>query len=544
MTSSASPTSLVEWLQTDPKGLKAAAEAELARRSLLGFTFHTFPGYEAGWVHREICSKFDAFLADVQAKRSPRMMLFVPPRHGKSELISRRGPAYALGRMPDSSFIACSYGAELASRMNRDVQRIIDSDRYRAAFPGTALYGKQVRSTAQGSYLRNSEAFEVVGRKGGYRSAGVGGGITGMGADVLVIDDPIKDAEQANSATYRDKVWDWYTSTAYTRLMPGGGVLIVLTRWHEDDLAGRLLEAAKHEGDRWEVISYPAVAERDEAHRKEGEALHPERYGLDRLKAIRGAVGSYVWAALYQQRPAPADGNKFKRPWFRYYDRDEAAPDLLRLEGRDGAPEKVVRLADCRLFATVDLAVSTRQTADWTVFGIWAATPASDLILLDLVRDRLQEPDVVKMAVGLHRRWNLGHLAVEANGIGLGIVQTMRREGLPVRAVLTHRDKVTNASTAMVRMEAGQIYTPRYAPWLDAYEAELLGFPNAAHDDQVDVTSNAAIDVFWGGGSAEPDAARQAREQAEADAAERERAERIAAVQADPDHEHWWGNDD
>lgn len=202
-------------------------------------------------------------------------MVFMPPRHGKSELVSRYFPAWAFGNHPDLSMIASSYADDLISRMNRDVQRIIDSPGYRRVFQEIGINAKNIRTTAQGNYLRNSDIFEIVGHKGAYRSAGVGAGITGMGADILNIDDPVKDAKEANSETVRKSVWEWYTSTAYTRLSPGGGVLLTMTRWHVDDLAGRLLEAMKKgEGDRWEIINFPAIAITDELNRRSGEALH------------------------------------------------------------------------------------------------------------------------------------------------------------------------------------------------------------------------------------------------------------------------------
>ena len=292
----------------------------LARSCLAAFVRYTMPGYRMGWVHEEICSELDAFLADVVAGRSPRLMLTMPPRHGKSELASRRFPAYALGRYPDLSVISTSYAADLSSRMNRDVQRVIDSPEYRELFPGTALYGKNIRTVGNGSYIRNSDIFEVVGHAGCYRSAGVGGGITGMGGHIVIVDDPFKDRASADSPTIRQNVWDWYTSTLYTRLAPGGGVLIINTRWHMADLSGRLLEAAaRGEGDHWRVVDFPAIATADEPHRKAGEALHPERYPLSQLLAIKKALGTRDWEALYQQRPTPDGGAIFKSEWLRFW---------------------------------------------------------------------------------------------------------------------------------------------------------------------------------------------------------------------------------
>ena len=296
--------------------LKRRALLELqkrhARQYLADFTLYTYPTYLMGWFHKEVCEALDKFLEDVLAKKSPRLILTAPPRHGKSELVSRRFPAFAFGRCPDLQIIATSYGADLAQRFNRDVQRIIDDDTYRTLFPETTLNGRNVRTDSRNAFIRTSDLFEIVNHKGAYRSCGVGGGITGTGADILIIDDPIKDRAEANSPTVRANVYDWYTSTAYTRLSPGGGVIVMNTRWHEADLTGQLLSKMQsEEGDTWQIINYPAIAEHDEPHRKTGEPLHAERYPLEALERIRAAVGERDWAALYQQHPVPDGGGLF-----------------------------------------------------------------------------------------------------------------------------------------------------------------------------------------------------------------------------------------
>jgi hypothetical protein len=242
-----------------------------------------------------------------------RLMIFCPPRHGKSELVSRRLPAYILGRNPDAPIITASYGADLARRMNRDVQRIIDSPSYQEIFPQTRLFGKNIRTLAGGSWLRNSDEFEIVEYSGYYRGAGVGGAITGMGMMYGIIDDPVKNRQDASSATIRQGLWDWYVSTFRTRLAPGGGILITVTTWHEDGLEARLLKLAESSpnADQWTVIRLPAIAEEPVASydiRQPGEALWPGRYDNDELESTRLTLGSYEWNALYQQRPNPDSG--------------------------------------------------------------------------------------------------------------------------------------------------------------------------------------------------------------------------------------------
>ncbi|MBR1694479.1 MAG: terminase family protein, partial [Selenomonas sp.] len=197
---------------TDP-ALLEAIQKEQARRSMARFALYTDPRYKMNWHHRLICDRLDQWIRH----KIKRLMIFMPPRHGKSELVSRKLPAYIFGINPDASIIGTSYSADLATAMNRDVQRIIDSEIYNSLFPETTLNGSNIR-TVSGSALRNSDKFEIVGHRGMYRSAGVDGGITGMGGDYIIIDDPIKNRQDANSQTMRQHVWDWYTSTLYTRL--------------------------------------------------------------------------------------------------------------------------------------------------------------------------------------------------------------------------------------------------------------------------------------------------------------------------------------
>ena len=298
----------------------ADVDAELARRSLLDFTTYTYPAYEVNWHHRLICEHLDGFAT----LRRQRLMIFAQPRSGKSELVSRRLPAYILGRDPNATIIAASYGSDLARRMNRDVQRIIDSPEYWRLFPNTQLWGRNVRSVADGSYLRNSDLFEIVEYRGYYMASGVGGALTGMGSQFMILDDPVKNRKEANSATYRQSVWEWYTSTFYTRLAPGGNILLIVTRWHEDDLAGRLIAAAKADSkaDQWTVLNLPAVAEDPVAPydpRQPGEVLWPTRWDAAEMARKRAAVGERDWASLYQQRPSPDEGEIFKRHHWRYW---------------------------------------------------------------------------------------------------------------------------------------------------------------------------------------------------------------------------------
>jgi predicted phage terminase large subunit-like protein len=448
----------------------------LAGRSLMGFVAYTMPGYLMGWAHEIICHELDAFLGAVQRKESPRLMLTMPPRHGKSQLTSRCFPAYAFGRHPDITVISTSYSADLSSRMNRDVQRIIDSDKYQQVFPGVGLSGKNIRSTASGNYLRNSDIFEIVDHRGSYRSAGVGGGITGMGGDIVIIDDPLKDRAEADSATIREKVWDWYTSTLYTRLAPGGGILLIQTRWHMDDLAGRLLEAEKTGGgDTWRVVNFPAIAENDEPHRRAGEALHPERYPLEQLEAIKSTIGARDWAALYQQHPVPDGGAIFRREWIRHYlpkDRPASFDKML---------------------ISWDMTFKDSDDSDYVVGQVWGRKGAS-FYLLDQVRGRLSFTATQQAFVDLAQKWPTAlEKLVEDTANGPAIIDSLKKQIRGIIPVKPDGSKTARAHAITPLFEAGNVLIPdpQVYPWALDYETELLQFPSAAHDDQVDATTQA-----------------------------------------------------
>jgi len=231
----------------------------LARQKLLNFTKYTYPKYYINWHHRLLCKYLDKFISG----EIKRLMIFIAPRHGKSELVSRRLPAFIFGKNPDAKVIAASYSADLARMMNRDVQRIIDSENYRELFPKTRLFGKNIRTLADNSWLRNSDIFEIVGHCGTYRACGIGGGITGMGADFAIIDDPIKNFQEAESQVFRNSIWEWYRSTLLTRMEKDDRILLTLTRWQDDDLAGRIIKLMKEKEsiEQWVIVNLPAIKE-------------------------------------------------------------------------------------------------------------------------------------------------------------------------------------------------------------------------------------------------------------------------------------------
>lgn len=455
-----------------------AIRAELARRNLEDFIRFTYPNYDFGWFNEELAASLTQFVQDVVDGKQPRLMIFAPPRSGKSEQVSRRLPAWALGKHPDLQFIGASYSADLANRMSRDVQRIIEGDGYDQIFPNVSLPQK-----GDTNHTRTQDLFEIVGHKGAYRAAGVGGGITGMGADIGVIDDPVKDAKEANSKTYRDSVWEWYTTTFYTRLSPKSGILLCMTRWHEDDLAGRLLKAAENDdGDKWQVIDYPAIAEKDEKHRKEGEALHPERFPLSRLTKIMRAIGSRAWNALYQGRPTSKTGGVFLTDRFVTIDAIPAGVIIKRVRAWDFA--------------------ATKDDGDYTAGVLMGEGSDGRYYILDVVRGQYSSLEVesVLKATASRDGYDVDiHLPQDPGAAGKAQAQRQVSllSGYVAKSERMTGDKVTRAAAFAAQVEAGNVVLLR-GSWNDEFINELGDFPLGKHDDQVDAVADAFNDLARG----------------------------------------------
>jgi predicted phage terminase large subunit-like protein len=485
-------------------------EQELARRCLLDFTLYTYPTYAANWHHGLICSYLDKFISgDIK-----RLMIFAPPRSGKSELVSRRLPAYILGRYPDTTIIATSYGADLARRMNRDVQRIMDGPEYRRLFPDSRLFGANVRTVAHGSWLRNSDMFEVVGHRGYYLSTGVGGSVTGSGAHVAIIDDPVKNRKEANSPTYRQTVWEWYTSTLYTRLTPDGRVLLTVTRWHDDDLAGRLLALAKSdpEADQWTTLILPAVSEDpvaayDERH-EPGRALWETRWGIDKLRTIERTVGARDWASLYQQRPAPDEGEIFKRHHWRYWQPKGANLPPVAVTLGDGT---VVEIEPVELpgrfddmVQSWDLNFKDTATSDFVAGQVLGRLGASKYVL-DYLCERLGITATMDAIRAWGAKWPRATAKlIEDRANGPAVIQMLRGEVPGLIAVEPEGGKVSRAYAAAPEVEAGNVFLPHphLAAWTQRFVANAAAFPNAANDDDVDAFTQAIIRWQAHGGAA------------------------------------------
>lgn len=419
-------------------------------------------------------------LRDLAFGEITRLIVNMPPRHGKSELTSRYYPAWYLELWPERHVMLTSYEADFARTWGRKVRNLVVStpEEFSVRITGDSKAADRWNTTAGGGMV----------------TAGVGGAITGRGADLLIVDDPIKNREQADSRVYRDRLWEWWKGTAYTRLEPAGGAIVMNTRWHEDDLAGRILADEEDPYD-WTVINLPAIAEVDETFpgyeysRPEGAALWPERWPLSVVEPRMRAVGRREAAAQYQGRPAPEGGSIFRRQDFRYFRYAEDHYELLRPEG----PPKRILFAGCWVAQTCDTAITAKSTSDWTVCTTFAVTPDHDLLILDVFRARLEVPDQIPALFAQRERYpRIRWQGVEPKASGKGLIQQAQRMGRPFRELAgSDIDKVTRAGPISVMYENGMVYHRSAAPWLDDLEAELLSFPNGTHDDQVDTLAYA-----------------------------------------------------
>ena len=468
-----------------------AAALELQRRRaarlrLLDFTLATYPEYEPGWHHAVVAHFLDLLLE----RKITRLMVNMPPQNGKSELGSRRLPALALGQNPDARVIAASYSADLAGAMNLDVQRVIDSNAYARLFPETRLFGEQADTT--GSWRRTMTLFEIVGRRGYLLSAGIGGGITGRGFDVGIIDDPVKNREEAESETFRDAQWDWYTSTFRTRASDTAVILVMMTRWHEDDLSGRLLVQARTDdrADQWVVLSLPAIASEgphtmtlsingqeviEEIDGREiGDALWPEKFSLAWLSATEASIGPYDWAALYDQTPAPRKGGMFQRDWIRVV---------------DAIPAEIV--ARVRYWDKA----GTEGGGAYSAGVLMSRAFDGTFLIEDVKRAQLssgRREALIKQTARLDGPEVEIWIEQEPGSGGKESAELTIRNlvGFDIHAETSTGDKVTRARPFSAQAEAGNVRVLA-GPWNGEYIDELVVFPRGRFKDQVDASSGA-----------------------------------------------------
>lgn len=477
---------------------KELARRELARRRLIYFARTFQHDYMPSWVHQDICRKLEAFVEAVERGESPRLMIAMPPRHGKSLLASDIFPSWVLGMHPNWGIIGASYAITLPTDFSRNIRDRLKDPEYQAIFPDTKL-----RADSQGV-----EAWKTS-KGGGYIAAGVGTGINGKGMHIGIGDDLIKDHEAAQSDVIRAAAYSWYQSVFRTRLAPGGGIVLIGTRWHDADVQGQILTKEEElrkagvpewELEDWELINYPAIADNDEfllsngkiwsgtppeddaeprLLRKKGEALHPERYPVNELMKLKHTFTPMIWSALYQQNPTPDDGEFFKRSDLRW----QYLP-------RDQYPS-------CRVFITFDLAISTKTRNDFTVGGAFALDSNKNLYVLEIIRGRWGTHELVKRISDFVEKYNPEVYAGERGAIYEAIWPL-------VRAELARRNKYISIDETLVPIVdkevrarplqgRAQMHTlffsqdPTSPDMYDEAVRELLRFPNGRHDDIVDM---------------------------------------------------------
>ncbi len=438
-------------IQTEPTEAEVSA---LARADFAAYIAAFWPKFQLPPHVELLVEKFEA----VTRGEIRRLIVSMPPRHGKSETISVHGPGFYLGRHPDRSVIFSTYSQDFADDFGRKVRNLLANPLHRRIFP---------RSKVSEDSAAISKLSTTAG--GGYFAVGRGSGITGRGADLLIVDDPLKDREEASSATIRRQLQQWYAEVAFTRLGPGGAVIIISTRWHEDDLPGWLMR--EHAAEGWEIVNLPAFAESGDAlGRVEGEALWPGRFPASVLHQIKAQLGSAAFAALYQQRPAAMEGKIFKREWWKFY-REAPAFD--------------------RVVLSLDTAFKAGASNDYSVATVWGEAKTG-YYLLDMFRARVEFPELQRVAESLAAKWNPSSVLVEDKASGQSLIQSLQRETkLPVLPVKVSTDKESRAHACTPLVESGRVFLPDGAPWLADYLDEMSSFPAAPHDDMVDSTTQA-----------------------------------------------------
>lgn len=470
------------------------AQRELCRRRLLPFIQRFRPKYNAGWVHADICRRLERFVKQVEAGEEPRLLLMMPPRSGKSEIGSRHLAPWLLGQHPEWEIIAASHTSSLSMSFSRYIRDLMRNPAYSAVFPDAVLDPSS----------QSTENWNLT-RGGGYLAAGVGTGITGRGAHVLLLDDLVKDIEAADSITIRDNTWEWYLSTAYTRLAPGGGVIGIMTWWHDDDWAGRIQQAMNAgDGDKFEIVRYPAINEYGDEYvladdtiveipegryipagarmtRPIGTAIHPARYSTEAMLRIKRNLiaggQKRVWDALYQQNPIPDEGNFFSKEMFHYYSTPPARRELF-------------------VYQAWDFAISEGKESDYTVGVCIGQDHYDSLYLLDVRRFRSGDGGyIIDEILDFAATWDADVLGFEDGQIWKAIEfqfekRCNERKQYPSHELLKPlTDKMVRANPLKGRMQLGKVFFDKQAPWFTDLHKEFLHFPAGKHDDIVDAAA-------------------------------------------------------
>ena len=432
-----------------------------AKKNFLAFCQYVWPEMIVGEHHKLIAEKLDR----VVSGECKRLMIAMPPRHGKSQMGSYLFPAYLMGRVPRSKLIVGSHTAELSQRFGRMIRNLVSEDRYKDVFPDMTLSADS-KAAGRWDTSQGGEAFFI----------GKGGAMTGRGGDIVILDD-ILDEQDAQSDTSMDNTFEWYTSGPRQRLQPNGSIIVINTRWRTDDLTGRLLRMqGQPRSDHWEVLEFPAIL-------PSGRPLWPEYWNLMELEKVRSAIGQRKWNAQWQQTPTAEEGAILKREWWKRWPSDDLPPT-----------EYIIQ--------SYDTAYSKKETADYSVITTWGVFyPDVDsgphIILMDVERGRWDFPELKRKAFEHYKHWKPDNVLIEAKATGTVLQQEMRRTGIPVTMYnpggrRAGQDKVSRANAVAPMFESGMVWAPN-AQWADELIEECAAFPNGDNDDMVDSTTQAML---------------------------------------------------
>ena len=448
---------------------KDAVTRETGQIDFMSFVETMWPSFIHGEHHALMATKFE----EIASGKTKRLIINMPPRHTKSEFASYLLPAWFLGKFPNKKIIQCSNTAELAVGFGRKVRNLVDGDKYAKVFPNVSLRSD---SKAAGRWSTNAN--------GEYFAIGVGGTVTGKGADLLIIDDPHSEQEAALAAgdpSVFDKVYEWYTSGPRQRLQPGGSIVVVMTRWSKRDLTGKICQAmVDRDGDEWEIISLPAI-------KRNEKPLWPEFWSYEELDKLRIELPLSKWQAQYQQDPTSEEGALVKREWWRVWDKETPPPCDYIIQSWDTAFTKSER-ADYSACTT------------WGVFYLNEDRTDANIILLDAFKERMEFPTLKQRAYDMYKDWEPDSFIVEAKASGAPLIFELRRMGIPVQEFTPTRgnDKISRVNSVSDLFASGKIWAPRKR-WAEEVVEELAAFPNSDHDDLVDSTTQALLRFRRGG---------------------------------------------
>ena len=447
----------------------ASLQREAAQQDFMKFVGEMWPGFINGAHHKVMAQKFQ----DIAEGKCKRLIINMPPRHTKSEFASYLLPAWFLGKYPGKKIIQCSNTAELAVGFGRKVRNLVGSEQYARIFPNVSLRSD---SKAAGRWSTNSN--------GEYFAIGVGGTVTGKGADLLIIDDPHSEQEAAiantNPEVY-DKVYEWYGSGPRQRLQPGGSIIVVMTRWSKRDLTGKILKSSiERDGDTWEIIDFPAIL-------PSGKALWPQFWRLEELQALKEELPVSKWNAQYQQQPTSEEGALVKREWWQEWTQEKPPVCEYIIQSWDTAYTKNERS---------DYSACTT----WGVFYLNEDEMQPNIILLDAFKERLEFPELKERALQYYKEWEPDVFIVEAKAAGSPLIFELRRMGIPVSEFTPTRgnDKIARMNSVTDLFASGKVWAPRKR-WAEEVIEEMAAFPNSEHDDLVDSSTQALIRYRKGG---------------------------------------------